>query len=269
VKRSCHNADLHPAAARSPRREGPRARPAAFTLVELLTIIVILGMLISLATPSVMEAIKIYRTHETRGYFRQLAMGIGLYQDDWKQLRPKDPGGAQYWDQLPDYLKGLPPSSGGKSDSVAGSLKGAYALVQALTGYRSDDGKPGRGSKYIDPTIAPGKQYGPYVATGMPMDTDANGLVFLDAFGNRILYFRFEPGAGEFGGTFVSAHNDGGPTQLQPYLLDPNGDLYRKDYILMTPGPDRVWRKVGTDEKIDDIANFQFRYDEEYHRGQK
>ncbi len=261
VKRNCHNADLPSSAADGPdRREGRCAGRGAFTLVELLTIIVILGMLITLTAPSVMEAIRLFRVDESRTYLQQIGMGIRLYKNDWKDLAPVTgwaPG-------FPDHLKGLPPSCGGK-DGVTGGLRGAYALVQALTGYRPDDGIPGWGAKYIDPTVAPGRKYGPYVSGEMPMGGDAaDPPAFLDAFGNKILYYRFEPGAGEFGGSFDSGHNDGGPppTSFAAYLTDPNGDLYRLDYVLITPGPDRTWMRVATDEKTDDIANFLFRFPE-------
>ena len=274
VKRNCHNANLLSRPPGGPDRRRSRcAGGGAFTLVELLTIIVILGMLISLTAPSVMEAIRIFRVNESRAYFRQIGMGIGLYKNDWKDLRPKDAGGAAYWDRLPEHLKGLPPSSGGKSDGVAGGLKGAYALVQALTGYlgESQDGKAGWGAKYIAPPL-PGREYGPYVSGEMPMGGDAaDPPAFLDAFGNKILYYRLEPnpGSAQFGGEFVIGHNDDGPTDLPAYLTDPNGDLYRLDYVLITPGADRIWMKVGTDKKTDDIANFPFRFAEAARRSQE
>ncbi|MGB2824954.1 MAG: type II secretion system protein [Phycisphaerae bacterium] len=266
MKRNCHNSGLPPSPADGRQRRGSRcARPWAFTLVELLTIIVILSMLITLTAPSVMEGIRIFRVNESRSYFRQIAMGIGLYKEDWKDLTP-----VSGWPTgFPDYLKGLPPSSGSKNDSVRGDLKGAYALVQALTGYRPDDGKVGWGSKYIDPTVAPGRGYGPYVSGELPMGGDAQTPAFLDAFANKILYYRLEPGGGPAGGKFERGHNDDGPMDLDRYLQDPNQDLYRRDYVLITSGPDRQWMKVGTDTKTDDIANFLFRFDKEAQRDQE
>ena len=239
-----------------PPRRG-RDRRGAFTLVELLTIIVILGMLISLAMPSIVQAMKVYRVRESRIYFDQIMGGITLYKNDWKRIPPT--GG--WASGFPDYLKGLPPSNDG---AVGTNLMGAQALVQALLGYRDEDhdGKAGLGARSVER----GKVYGPYVSGQLPTVSEGGKLSFHDAFGNRILYYRFEPGSGSAGGRFLAGHNDfdagsdnsiATDAALAAYLTDPNDQLYRRDYVVISPGPDRAWKKPA-DQKTDDLTNFQF-----------
>ena len=239
---------------RSGRPAGRNRRPDAFTLVELLTIIVILSMLIGLALPSVLEAIKVFRVHQSEGIIEQLAMGIRLYRNDWKDLKPPDgwPSGLSL------DLRGFPPSSGAGNDSVTDGLEGGEALVQALLGYKdkSRDGKTGRGSRYVER----GRVYGPYVSGELALGGEEENPMFLDGFGNAILYYRAQSTSDS--GTFVSTHNTNGPSNLTAYLTDPNNNLYRQDYVLLTPGPDRAWMQ-SDDKKTDDIANFVFHFEDE------
>ena len=203
--------------------------------------------------PSVLEAIKVFRVHESQAIINQLAMGIRLYRNDWKDLVP----GGGWPAGLSDDLKGLPPSGGASNDGVTGGLKGGQALVQALLGYRNDDRKTGRGSRYVQR----GKVYGPYVSGELAIGGEENNPMFLDGFGNSVLYYRAQSTAA--GGNFVSSHNTtNGPSNLPSYLTDPNGNLYRQDYILLTPGPDRTWMQAD-DKKTDDIANFLFHFEDE------
>lgn len=227
MKAKRHNA-TEPGAA--PRRAGPPA--GGFTLIELLTIIVILGMLITMTTPSILKAREMFKTEQTYGILKDLGGAIRLYNQDWGED---------------------PPSAGG----VTGGLKGRYALVQALLGYRDDDGKRGRGARR--PNAKRGKDLGPYTEAKV----DGKPPAFVDAFGNQIYYYRYgERTAGKYN----SVDNDRGPSDLEQYLKDPNSNYYRKDYVLITPGPDREWMKPGENpdpnkpKKTDDIANFSFKF---------
>jgi type II secretory pathway pseudopilin PulG len=227
----------------------PEASPAGgFTLIELLTIIVILSMLITLTAPSILEARKLFKMEQTRGIIKDLGGACRLYANDWEEY---------------------PPSGGG----VTKGLKGRYALVQALIGYMDGptdgiDG-PGAASK---PRVGSerqsrGKKLGPYTKAKFT-STPETSPVFADAFSNEIYYYRFALQGGGGKGKYDDSDNTDprGPASLQEYLQDPNGDYYRKDYVLITPGPDRKWLIPGQEnpddpnkvKKTDDLANFPF-----------
>lgn len=223
---------------RAPRRAGGRrAALLGFTLIELLTILVILSVLISIATPTIIGARKQFRMTESRARMKMIAGGIGFYYNDFALL--------------PESTK----------DTVGSvSMLGRHRLVQALTGYlqKSQDGQEGLGFRLRER----GKVYGPYNGTENLEQTDpkvtGQAATFLDAFGNEIFYYRFKPGApGSETGTFEAADNaPDGPPQLNQYLKDPNDNYYRKDYVLITPGPNTTWEDPNDD--ADEIANFPY-----------
>ena len=248
---------------RETRKTNPGKPAGAFTLVEMLTIIVILSMLITLATPSFLEARKAFLITESETILGQLEKGIGMYKQTWYKLPPVP---DKVWSSKfngYEHLKGLPPSGSDSDDSVSGGLEGRHALVQALTGYlgESDDGEDGKGSRYEQR----GSVHGPFVSP--EMKTKGDPPSFVDAFDNEILYYRFEPGGGRHGGGFESSNNSGvGPSSLGDYLQDPNGDLYRRDFVLLSPGPDRRWMdlsEANEEKETDDIANFMFRFEQD------
>lgn len=241
----------------TPKRLGPSQAAVAFTLVELLTIIIILSMLITLAAPSMLEARRIFREHQTNATIGMIADAIGMYQLDWKDSPYEQREDNQ---RIPLRLKGLPRSDGG----VAGGLKGRYALVEALTGYlpATYDGKDGPGARWHKDR--PGKDCGPYVGPDMAKgreDGKANrDPAFLDAFGNEIFYYRCTL---DEENPFDAADNfNDGPTALRDYLTDPNTNtLYRQDFILITRGADRQWMKRTPElQETDDVANFVFSF---------
>jgi type II secretory pathway pseudopilin PulG len=217
--------------------------------VELLAVIVILGILIGLVAPSVQTVRKMFLVDQTKGYMHQLSMGIDNYRTEIGELPPSDgsyPGLSKPW-------KKLSPASG------------AAGLVQCLLGYlgSDQDGLPGPGFRVEQA----GTKHGPFVPQQMPLA--GSPPVFQDAFGNSILYYRFDPVGKTYNTGDNNIKNDNtdakGPPNLMTYVRDwgPGDTLhpyYREDYILLSPGPDRVWvtQATSTTTKVDDIANFSF-----------
>lgn len=223
--------------ARSPR---PRR---GFTLVELLTVIIILGLLIGLVAPSVQTVRKMFLIDQTKAYMHQLTMGIGNYLTDVGELPPSD-GSFPHPSSL----------------TVSDLNSGAAGLVQSLTGYMGSDkdGLDGPGFRLK----RAGPKFGPYVSQNMPVAGDPP--VFQDAFGNSILYYRFDSASRTYRSADNNVTNVKGPPDPMTYVTDPRTNdqshpYYREDYILLSPGPNRVWDQVNQNTtKTDDIANFSF-----------
>jgi len=231
------------------RLRGPRVRPArprrgGFTLVELLAVIVILGMLIGLVAPSVQAVRRMFLIDQTKGYMYQLTMGVESYRMEIGELPPSDGSFPHPSNVNPARLS-----------------SGAAGLVQCLMGYLGSDkdGLSGPGFRLVRAA----EKHGPYVPQTMPIAGDPP--VFQDAFGNTILYYRFDAG-----GNYNSGNNNTtdakGPSNIMTYVKDPRTSdtshpYYREDYILLSPGPDRLWAENvqwTTTTKVDDIANFSF-----------
>ncbi len=219
-----------------------------FTLVELLTIIIIIGMLVALVSPAVTEARKQFKVTQSRAIIEQVKMGINMYKNDMGSLPPSD---------------GSYPAPGGSNKQISGA-GGAAGLVQCLLGYlpKNDDGLSGPGFR----TVKAGKKHGPYVSQKMIYAGDPS--IFQDAFANDILYYRWES-TGQNSGAFRTSDNSNkGPTNIMTYVRNPHSSdtahpYYREDYLILSPGPDRQWAKPTTEtEKVDDIANFKFQVKE-------
>ena len=215
------------------RRHGLRQR-AGFTLIELLTVIAILGLLLGILALTVTSVRIRARVQKSQFIVNQLTGAIRIYHNE----------------------RGEYPRS-----NEAG-YTGSEWLVQALTGYRDDDGKTGwgfRDTEYIDR----GKVFGPYNDTEriQRARTSDNPIKyeFLDAFDNPILYYRYDDG-------YVAAHNPGaGPASLDvTYLRGPGGEYFRKDFVLLSPGPDGRYDQIpyiqaptsAWNRNCDDITNF-------------
>jgi type II secretory pathway pseudopilin PulG len=208
--------------------------------VELLAVIVILGMLIWLVAPSVQAVRRMFLIDQTKGYMYQLTMGVESYRTEIGELPPSDGSFPHPSNVNPAKLS-----------------SGAAGLVQCLMGYSGSDkdGLSGPGFRLV----RAGKKYGPYVPQTMPIAGDPP--VFQDAFGNSILYYRFDMGSKTYNSGNNNTTDAKGPSSLTTYVKDwgSSGAYYREDYILLSPGPNRMWDQViATTTKVDDIANFSF-----------
>lgn len=65
-----------------------RAGPPAFTLVELLVVIVVIGILLSLLLPALNRSLQSSRAANCKGSLRQLGQGFGMYLADHSDLLP-------------------------------------------------------------------------------------------------------------------------------------------------------------------------------------
>jgi len=222
--------------ARRRRRQG-----WGFTLIELLTVITILGLLLGILA-STIGAVRL------RSQVRKSQLIIG-------QL---DAACRTFYNERDEYplstvtvVEGDPPSPV--------RYTGSQWLVRALTGYRDDDLKPGWGFRDVER----GKVFGPYNDTErleVAKIPDTTKYEFVDAFDRPILYYRYEDG-------YEAGHNNGppatGPGKLETYLKGPGDDYFRKDFVLISSGPDGKYlddhppyQDGEWDRQCDDITNF-------------
>ncbi len=220
-----------------------RAPRRGFTMVELLAVIVILGLLIGMIAPSVQVVRRMFLIDQTKAYMQQLTMGIDHYRIDLGELPPSDGSFPHPAELNPSNLS-----------------SGAAGLTQCLTGYMigSKDGQSGPSFR----RVRAGRRFGPYVTEKMPYAGDPP--VFQDAFGNAILYYRFNTVNRTYNSGDNNVADAKGPSNLMTYIkdviaTDAAHPSYREDYILLSPGPNRVWDQVTTTTtRTDDIGNFTF-----------
>jgi type II secretory pathway pseudopilin PulG len=273
---------------RDPKRRLRRRTPnRAFTLVELLTVVMILVLLIAMLVPSITKVRQIAMIKMTQATINSLETGCILYANDF---------GRQAGDPSP-YLY-YPPSQ----DTNYSGWYGSQLLALYLQGYGPDpggngtpdpsgrldvaDGKEGPGFRIE----ARGKVYGPYAEAdklpyagtywdpSMPGDR-ACSRFFVDAFDRPIVYYRFtgsgynpadngvlpyHPNASM---TQSSIWPTPGPTKdpysaaaagsVDLYARDnvTNGKFLRTDFLLISRGPDGAWSWSGPVSKSDDVTN--------------
>ena len=223
------------------RRHGLRPREG-FTLVELLAIIGIIGLLLGLLTLTVTSVRIRTRVQKSQFIISQLAGAIRVFHNERGEYPPS-------YQEDPDYF-------------------GSEWLVQALTGYQDEAGDWKTGWGFRD--MARGKVFGPYNDAERLQRARVPGgatvrYEFVDAFDRAILYYRYDSEDG-----YVALHNDEArddppdpPSPLSAYLWGPGNDYIRKDFVLISPGPDgeylddhRPYHDGEWDKQCDDITNF-------------
>jgi prepilin-type N-terminal cleavage/methylation domain-containing protein/prepilin-type processing-associated H-X9-DG protein len=91
----------------------------AFTLIELLTVIAIIGILAAIIIPTVGKVRETARASQCVSNFRQIGMGIQLYTQDNQQRLP----GPLYTGQGPNFSPTTTPGVNGQYGSLADYIK--------------------------------------------------------------------------------------------------------------------------------------------------
>jgi prepilin-type N-terminal cleavage/methylation domain-containing protein len=251
---------------------------AAFTLVELLVVIGIIGLLITLLMPTVTMALLTARKSMTQRIIKDLGLGVQAFHADFGFYPPSKP------------YDGTPNVSG---DQMGPMPTGAANLVHYLMGPVGKGwGVAGGGGMPQDllsnPTGArPTRSYGPYyqcASEDLAYETPTAGPFkgkkiaggFLDAFKppGKILYYRYDPNATDSATSeavgFVWRDNnyDSGASSLacnttnyadQAKMCEivrkaltttpPRRFRFaRQDYILISPGADGRYGYCKTDD---------------------
>jgi type II secretory pathway pseudopilin PulG len=224
-------------------------RWTAVTLLELLAVVLIIGILSTIAVGVYTGEVRRAKIAATKDLIRQLEVAITRYEVDMGSFPPSGSG------------DGLIPSAGNR---VNGSGFLHVALVHSMSGNIHQPASPLWKGPYISFQVS---QLAPEAETFF----DEPGRVnILDAFGNPIFYVQ-NPDYGEknadfFGGT--ETFTGTAPAGSNPLLPAPNpfaglGETYYNSagYQLISAGPDglsspneqQFW---GT--QVDDITNFGY-----------
>ena len=202
-------------------RSPAERRRAGFTLLEILTVIIIIGMLLLIGVPSILRMQQVAMRKTSLATINTIEVACNLYWNDFAYYPPSD---------------------------NTGGLEGRQWLVSALTGQQLDGGGtvmddrlPGWGFK----TSARSKVYGPYAdAHKIPrrgLSSTDKRLSFADAFDNEIYYYRFNA----TNSNYTPGDNTGGPSDINTYTKrkapDNSLQYFRQDIVLLSKGPDGIW----------------------------
>jgi len=94
-----------------------------------------------------------------------------------------------------------------------------------------------------------GLPHGPYFGAEKIPTGGGSETKFVDAFQQPVLYYLYR------NGTYTTSDNVDGPTNVADYANNSSGVFYRKDYLLITRGPDGDWTRPR--DGGDDITNFK------------
>lgn len=230
-----------------------------FTLLEMLTVVVIIGLLLALGVPSVLQMQKAAMRKASLVIIQNIDGGCRWYSNDNRGRFPLS------------------------NDTSTGgwNLEGRYLVVQLLTGIapasEPKDKVDGWGYK-----LASGKNVLPYVNTDrIPLARGAgNTGIFRDAFENDVYYYcqiddwynaKINNTAAPATAPFVTSHNGTtGPLDINNYVKKSTATpimYFTTDFVLCTKGPDGLWGSRSYKDnaayenytqipETDDITNF-------------
>jgi len=241
--------------------DGRKGSRRAFTLVELLLVIIIIGVLAAITIPSIHKAQLNAMRSASLMVVNQIDSACQSYATDFNGAYPPSVSGDYpNWfggQLLPLFLTGYA-GDGGSDGAPSGTLY-------------NDDGAEGFGFR----TVKRGPVRGPYRGTEalktakFPDGTDTDPpsyVMFIDAFEYPILYYRYD----QANSTYQRDHNYKnlsspdrryGPTDVANYAKAGTGKFLRKDFLLISKGPDGTWGAASAEVlRSDDITNFLQEY---------
>lgn len=226
-------------------------RGGAFTLIELLTVVAVLGILVMIILPSFTLARKLAKYKMGEARMGLLSSACEMYKADFKDYPPSsDPDGVYF---------------------AAADNRGAYIFALLLTGYAPDIGTAGSPATPPDlfstddgksdfgfRTSSRGQVWGPYGdASKIPgyRRTAASPMAFIDTFSgsevnNPILYYRYRDSDNDGDFEYVAADNYTGSdvemdgpaaANFDAYMQDGSGQPYRTDFMLISKGGELTW----------------------------
>jgi prepilin-type N-terminal cleavage/methylation domain-containing protein len=231
-------------------------RRTAFTLVEMLVVVAIIGILVGLILPAVEAVRGKAKIMQARNDISQLAVAVGEWKSNYsakylpdmiwlydpRQLPAKvpyvDPELGRIWPRFTNYLNGIPtPFPGfGDTDPVTGKvspLDGNQCMVLLLAGYVYENGNTAQPKKYTGTTTLAVSPFAdpPLLATGSPpsgkrqgpfIDINPNRIDkfghYLDPWGTPYVYFT-----SIYGNDYDLPHPTNSPNSVRPAPFSSDG----------------------------------------------
>lgn len=239
---------------------GPSVR-RAFTLMELMLVVIILGLLMTIAVPGIATMFNGARRASSLAIVSTLEKACIAFSDDFRQFPPSHQSGSlDKWtgaQLLPLFLTGYAPDKNGNG-VVGGDLPSLFDPfvtngANDTNSFDKDDGADGYGFRLSKA----GKKYGPYLgaenieAAKMAPDDRAT---FIDTFGNPIFYYVWDNGYDK-SDNHVTDGLAGPLSTDKNYAEDSAGRYLRKDFFLATAGPDGRFVSFANSPTTDDVTN--------------
>lgn len=222
-----------------------KRRATAFTLMELMLVVIIMAMLMTIAVPGISRMYNAAKRHSSLASISILQSACSAYADDFRHEWPPSRYGAY------------------------GGWAGAQLLPLFLTGYAGDDNGDGRADNngideddglndYGFRLVRAGRIYGPYAGAERVRTAQFRPgprSVFVDSFGSPIFYYVLR------GGQFHASDNNTGDlrgplSQDANYAKNAANRHFRADFILVSAGPDGRFASFTSSPTTDDVTNF-------------